>query len=262
MIDKCVLKYFSVRVTDPPFHVIDHWHDYWELVYYNGEGFSVINGVEFHYLPGTYVLIPGNVPHAEKALSHNDLFVLGFELELERSHFPTILFFDDERKTVLHTLETIGEELQKESLYFSERVNLLMRDIILLSLRSCSFKSQKSDQKLEMIVNYIDNYYTSDIDFRALANAMNYSYDYLRHYFKARKKMSLKQYIIFKRMNLAKEKLATGMPVVKVSRLCGYESPAYFSATFRKITGMTPTEYQKITGSLADQGNITYCDTE
>ena len=262
MINKCVLKYYSVRVTDSPFEVMDHWHEYWELVYYDGQGVSSINGVPFNYLPGTYVLIPSKVSHAEKAISHTDLFVLGFELELERNDFPAVLFFDDEQRTVRGLLETIGAEIQAEHPYFSERINLLMREIVLLTLRACASKTKKSDKKLDMVINYIDTYFTSDIDFQALANSMNYSYDHLRHYFKAQKKMSLKQYVISKRIGLAKEKLASGMPVAKVAAFCGFVSPAYFSATFRKITGITPSEYQQSLRSIKDQGGIVYSQTE
>lgn len=262
MINKCVLKYYSVRVTEPPFEVANHRHEYWEMVYYDGNGVSVVNGVPFNYLPGTYVLIPSNVPHAERADSRSDLFVLGFELEVDQSNFPSRLFFDDDKRTIRGILETIGAEIQAELPYFSERINLLMREIVLLALRTCTSKTRKSNKKLDMIVNYIDTYFTSDIDFQALANSMNYSYDHLRHYFKAQKNMSLKQYIIAKRINLAKEKLAAGMPVAKAAALCGFASPAYFSATFRKLTGMTPVEYQRTARSFADQGGIVYCEPE
>ena len=70
VLSKTILKYFSHGASEPPYQMVQHRHEYWELVYYGGLGISTVNGVAFNYLPGSYVVIPRNVPHAEKALSH------------------------------------------------------------------------------------------------------------------------------------------------------------------------------------------------
>ncbi len=263
LINKCVLKYYTNRVTEPPsYNVLTHRHDFWELVYYDGFGTSTINGITLNYLPGTYVIIPRDILHSEVPQSRSELYILGFEAELEIKNFPTILFFDDEKRTIKNTLENIGNEIKMESAYYSERMNLLMRDVLLLSLRSCATRNRKDISKLEMIINYIDTYCTTEIDFKALSNSMNYSYDHLRHYFKSQTGISLKQYAINKRVDIAKEKLATGMPVAKVSDRCGYSSPAYFSAIFRKVTGMTPSEYQSICMTVTSDYEWIPCTSE
>ncbi|HIW73415.1 MAG TPA: hypothetical protein H9684_03760, partial [Firmicutes bacterium] len=100
VISKSILHYFSHGKTEPPYEVAQHRHEYWELVYYGGLGVSTVNGVAFNYMPGSYVVIPHNVPHAEKALSCGDLFCLGFEAELEFTELPTSLFVDDERQSI------------------------------------------------------------------------------------------------------------------------------------------------------------------
>ncbi len=245
VINKCILKYYSSCETEPPYEVASHRHDFWEMVYYGGLGISTVNSVPLNYLPGTYVIIPKDVPHAEKALARGALYTLGFEAELAIDEFPTMLFFDDEQQSIRQTLETIGDEIKMEPAFYSQRISLLMRDVLIRSLRSCATKSKKDDNKLDMIINYIDTYCTMDIDFRDLSNSMNYSYDHLRHYFKTKKGISLKQYVTIKRMDLAKEKLATGMPVARVAERCGFSSAAHFSAMFKKFTGISPSEYQK-----------------
>ena len=113
-----------------------------------------------------------------------------------------------------------------------------------------------------MIISYIDAYCTMNIDFRTLSNSMNYSYDYLRHYFKSKKKMSLKQYVITKRIDLAKEQLTTNMPVSKVAEVCGFASPAYFSAVFRQFTGMTPSQYQEHRQRFPSENHPILCEAE
>ena len=262
VLSKTILKYFSHGASEPPYQMVQHRHEYWELVYYGGLGISTVNGVAFNYLPGSYVVIPRNVPHAEKALSHGDIFCLGFEAELEFSELPTAFFMDDGQQSIRRTLELIESEIKNEPPYYPQRVNLLLRDILLLTLRTCTRKKQKADDKLDIIISYIDAYCTMDIDFRTLSNSMNYSYDYLRHYFKSKKHMSLKQYVIAKRIDLAKEQLTTSMPVSKVAEVCGFASPSYFSAVFRQFTGMTPSQYQELRQRFPDENHTILCDAE
>ena len=196
----------------------------------------------------------------ETSLAEGALYVVGFESDMGKNELPNELFFDDESQPVRKTLEAIGEEVKKEQPYYSERVNLLLRDLLLQTMRKCAPKAKKTDEKLDMLINYIHAYCTMEIDFKALANSLNYSYDYLRHYFKAQKKMSLKQYVTQRRIALAKEYLASDMPIADVAGKCGFYSPAYFSAVFRQYTGITPTQYHDACCHIHNWNDMILCD--
>ena len=146
-------------------------------------------------------------------------------------------------------------EVQTEPAYYTLRINLLLRDILIQTLRKRGMSQNESDSKMTMIVNYLDAYCTTDVDFRALANSLNYSYDYLRHYFKERKHMSLKQYVIQRRIQLAKEYLMSDTPISHIAHNCGFASSAHFTATFRDMTGMTPTQYREKCQNIVSDGN-------
>lgn len=54
------------------------------------------------------------------------------------------------------------------------------------------------------------------------------------------------QYLTKFRVRQASRLLAdTELPVTEVGLSCGFESPSYFSLTFRRLTGMTPREYRR-----------------
>ena len=54
------------------------------------------------------------------------------------------------------------------------------------------------------------------------------------------------QYIIQRKINLAKELLASNeLSIEDISNLCGFSDIYYFSKTFKKVTGQTATEYRK-----------------
>ena len=188
MLPNANLKYFRMEQITLPYDVEKHMHEHWDLVYYGGLGVSAVDGISFSYLSGSYVVIPPWVPHMETSLAEGALYVVGFESDMGKNELPNELFFDDESQLVRKTLEAIGEEVKKEQSYYSERVNLLLRDLLLQTMRKCAPKAKKTDEKLDMLINHIHAYRTMEIDFKALANSLNYSYDYLRHYFKAQKR--------------------------------------------------------------------------
>ena len=260
MLPNAILKYCSNASTAPPYEVERHMHEYWELVYYGGLGFSTVDGIPFNYIPGSYVIIPSKVPHSEKAMAEGTIYCLGFETDLEPETLPNCLFFDDAEHSLQRMLDILVQEVKEEQPYYAERVNLLLRDLLLQTMRKCAPKMKKTDDKLDMIINYIDAYYTMDIDFKMLANSLNYSYDYLRHYFKAHKHISLKQYVIQRRIALAKELLASNTPIASVAQKCGFYSPAYFSAVFRQCAGMTPTQYHDLRHHITNGNETILCD--
>lgn len=244
MASEIVLKYCSSWITAPP-HTVDlHIHKYWELVYYTGIGISTVNEMPFNYIPGSYVIIPPEVSHSEKSLSEGKVYCLGFETSLNLSMLPNTLLFDDEEKSLRKRLDIMMGEVKEEQPFFAERMNVLLHDLLLLTMRKFATKKRKSDRKMNMIINYIDAYYTMDIDFKAMANSLNYSYDYLRHYFKTHTQTSLKQYVIQRRIVLAKKLLIYQKPIAEVAQECGFSTPAHFSEVFRQTTGMTPSEYR------------------
>lgn len=237
------VKYCNRNYTEPPYKVERHIHTYWELVYYGGLGISEVNGISFNYIPGSYVIIPSRVPHSEKALFGGALYVIGFDTEMDDTPLPNQIFFDTQEKSIQMIMDMIVTEVERELPYCSQRVNLLMQDIILQTMRQGSPQTEKTDHKLEMMINYIDAYYTMDINLEMLANSLAYSPDYLRHYFKEKKKISLKQYIINKRIALAKELLTTDLSIIETAKRCGFSSPSYFSTIFRQTVGIVPTQY-------------------
>ena len=63
--------------------------------------------------------------------------------------------------------------------------------------------------------------------------------------------MSLREFAVKEKVERAKMLLAqSAMSVSDISEALGFNSQSYFGSVFRKITGMTPSEFQRIhTGS-------------
>jgi AraC-like DNA-binding protein len=66
------------------------------------------------------------------------------------------------------------------------------------------------------------------------------------HLFKKNIGTSVHQYHLILRMEHAKKNLAAkDFSVAEVASMSGFDDPLYFSRIFKKITGMSPKEFQK-----------------
>src|SRR5690606_15177348 len=66
-----------------------------------------------------------------------------------------------------------------------------------------------------------------------------------RHMFQRHFKMTAKEYISKKRLEYAKDLLIrTEYPINEIAKLSGFNSPAYFTKTFREIHDITPKDFR------------------
>lgn len=83
-----------------------------------------------------------------------------------------------------------------------------------------------------------------------MAEIASYLYlhpNYLTRMFKKETGMTLMDYISKRRIENAKELLGqSGFKVYEVAEHVGYESIAHFNRIFKRETGMSPKEYQKL----------------
>lgn len=97
----------------------------------------------------------------------------------------------------------------------------------------------------EDIAAYIREHYTEELSMQDVARAMNYSDAYFCKLFKQCFKVNFSAWLNEFRVEKAKEQLtATRLSVREVSLACGYADANYFARVFKRVTGMTPSEYR------------------
>lgn len=97
----------------------------------------------------------------------------------------------------------------------------------------------------ESIREYIDNHYMEDISLQTAAGAMNYSDAYFCKIFKQCFNKSFIVYLSEYRIEKAKQLLADVVNNVKdISVKVGYRDSNYFAKVFKRVMGVTPTEYR------------------
>lgn len=97
----------------------------------------------------------------------------------------------------------------------------------------------------EKIEQYICENYIYDISMQDLAHAMNYSEAYFCKLFKQYFGRNFTSYLTEYRVGAAKKLLEDPMVNVKeIGKAVGYGDSNYFAKVFRRVSGMSPTEYR------------------
>ena len=95
------------------------------------------------------------------------------------------------------------------------------------------------------ICDYISWHLTENLKVTQVADYFGYNEKYLTTFFKQRAGISLKQYILQTKMERAKADLNENKePVSRIAYQLGFSDAHNFSNAFRKITGLSPSEYR------------------
>lgn len=94
---------------------------------------------------------------------------------------------------------------------------------------------------------YVDsNFSDPNLTLQKVSDEMGLSPNYFSALFKQNSGSSFINYLTHVRIERAKEYLMSGkFKTYEVAYKCGYENPAYFSTIFKKIVGVSPSDYQK-----------------
>ncbi len=129
----------------------------------------------------------------------------------------------------------------KNSIY---DMNLYLQYIIYLT--KDYLNKTASDQSIaQSMQEYVDLHYAEDISRNTLTDIFYLDPDYASKLFKKETGRSFKNYIIDKRIEVAKNLLTTTeLPINTVADNVGYGNYSYFTRLFKKVTNMTPAEYR------------------
>lgn len=235
-------QFFESRMKG--FIVSPHAHDRYEFIYFlSGSGQLHFDKQTFHFRKNSYFLMHPHTVHDESYDEASDILVCWFDLP------HTFKINSDARQDttldIYRLVEQISKELQKHSHGFSRMVNALIEQITVLVSRVQHPDEQDASHILQTSVEYINEYYMTPIKIENLAKTCGYGCDQYRLLFKRITKMLPKEYILNKRLDLAKDFLIkTELSVSEICFRCGFDYESHFSSFFKKTIGVSPLEYR------------------
>lgn len=107
-------------------------------------------------------------------------------------------------------------------------------------------QQETSESPVEKVKKLIVENLSTELSREELAKQVFMSPDYLTKLFKKETGMSLSDYIIHKRILLARQLLAdTDLSMVEIAQRAGFSYSSYFARIFKKKVGKTPQQYRQ-----------------
>ena len=229
-----------------------HCHSYYEVLFVL-EGSIMLNVEGAHILlernsgiviePLKYHIVTGN------NTSYHRLIIL-----FEQDFVPLQIrqqFADNIRENFVFHSEKLTEIFRKYTMVL-ERKNMvyapLLDAILTEAIYSLAVDKQglsdcpgcKCSEKIKLIISVVDNSLDRDIKLEDIAAQLYMSESSICHLFKQEMNISLKQYILQKKITYAKSLLSQGVSPGDAAVACGYKNYASFYKMYMKITGRSP----------------------
>ena len=153
----------------------------------------------------------------------------------------------DKRKDILNAatelceLSKAPDDYGREMLMKSAFLKLMVY-INRLSFGEAAIMGAISDEKIDKVIEYINENYKRDISIDDIADNFHISRSYLMHRFKDVTGGSVHSFVIQKRLNAALTMLREGTPAMETALVCGFSDYTVFYKSFRKAFGYNPTD--------------------
>jgi AraC-like DNA-binding protein len=253
-------------------------HDFWELVYADKGDLICSSGENEILLKEGEVLFhkPG-ISHALRADGKRapNIFIISFECKNE-----AMRFFEDKRLPVDGSLRRFIFSIIEESkltfdLPFSDpslkKMKLLdspalggqqliknYLELLLINLMRKETEQGRSEavflprEKFDEIISdrvieYMKEHISEKLSVDDVCSILHYNKSYVFRRFKKTTGSSLMAYFTKMKIQKAKEMLReTDLSLSGISDALSFDDPNYFSKTFKKVTGYTPSTYRKM----------------
>lgn len=206
------------------------------------------------------ILMERDAKECENFLSHlHDIFWQNTSLlpnQIKDLYYKLFNTLNNCRQKRLLSADTLSFEKEEnimdtlESCFSYDELHRLLNQKTRLFFQSLSDFSPE-DSTIFKIKEYISKHYAKDtLSIKEISEHVYLSASYVCTYFKAQTGQTLNQYLTEYRMERAMQLLADERcQITEISSRVGYHDDNYFSKSFRKFTGLSPSKYrEKILG--------------
>lgn len=150
---------------------------------------------------------------------------------------------------ILNALDNIQICMSDESPL--SRLKAEYHTLFLISQIAKSRKQNSGFGMMKRITDNMEHSFAAEYDAAAYAAMLNMSVSRFNHLFKESMGQPPYAYYLNLRMDNAASLLEdTDMKIKDIARQCGFEDPLYFTQVFKRMRGMTPSEYRRSNGRL------------
>lgn len=219
-------------------------------------------------------MLPGEVHYLRNGMKHNIIadgnsnfryICIGVIPDIEGSEFGAMIcelqkrdsFFLQDNGDIRILTELLLNEFYMKDDYSKAMVNLYITQILILISRGLDKKGKnvaraheynpKTDYTIYHVLRHIDREYLNIKNVKDIAHSLSYSENYLSHLFKEKMGITIKSYLLKKKLSHAETLLKTSeFTVEAIAEFLGFNSVHSFYQAFVRVNKMSPSEYRKL----------------
>ncbi len=253
-----------------------HLHpDVLELLYIlNGKGQYIVDGKSYPVSRGSLIICNQSILHGEAYTQGqkedtlescccvlNDLQLPGLPPNcLTKTGQRPLLFFDQDRDNIEHIMSTL-HSLSQDLDYYQNVCYFLANSLlntVYLKLNTGEeplFETNGSEENsssrsrrtfVRQVTAYLDEHFMEPLTLEKLGEEFHVSQYHLAHQYKLETGLSPMKYMTHRRIGESQNLLMnTDRKIGEISSAVGFEDNCYFTSTFKKYVGLTPSEYRR-----------------
>lgn len=237
--------YTFVRTRTSGTKIPMHTHKCCEFVYFlSGSGTLEYDDTVFEFSAGSYYYMEPNKLHSEIYHQTGKSLVVWYPFPFELG--LKSIAQNDSILNLYKISEYIRAEHKTQLDNSDTMINALITEIMILLDRQQSLKKHNTEYLIHNAIAYINEYYMTSLKIDDLAAECNYSPGHFRVLFRNITGQNPKDYILNKRIALAKKQLKqTQLSIEKICENCGFNFYSQFMSQFKTKTGYSPSDYRK-----------------
>lgn len=240
------------------------------LYFSSGTGSIIIDGTSHPIAPGTLALINAGFVYRMELESSLEMIALNFDYTFERSDIT--MFFSPypqemaqelrqepiEDCPVLSSplilqgmfhmqnkLEDIIAVFQTQKLYYQVETSCMLKSLLIQLARSTLLSKTKTNQIANQLIYYLQEHYQEDLTSDQIAAEFNYHSYHINRIMRNATGTTVHKYVINYRISVSKNLLSnTNMSIEEIAAEVGFKNTPYFSNSFKKIVGCSPSYYR------------------
>lgn len=199
------------------------------------------------------VYYPPDVSHGEEHLTHGRHFLIEIDfnaLEIVRNYGaqlrePVLLDTDS-----LWLANRMYKEFNEPDEFSPVALESLSTELLIAASRLGTRKAERNPPPwLDHVKEFLSENFSEPPGLNELARAVNVHPTHLARVFRQFEHCTVGDYIRKARINYARQRmLESNDPLVEVALAAGFADQTHFTRSFKRITGMTPTEFRRLIG--------------
>lgn len=247
--------------------IVEHEQICDELTYIiSGSAVVVSNNEQYEISEGELHFIKKGLTHKIIAKDKKPLRYICIGIELDKNYDGNKPFFETDFSGYFFSRDDgnikIFSELLLNEFYSKNEasdimINSLLTQIFITLVRIYKDQRISKGQKREYAYNdskatlhevlrYIDREYMNIKNVRQISQDLSYNNDYISHLFRKKMDMTLKEYLMRKKISHSTQLLLEGnLSIEQISEHLNFSSSHSFYQAFKRITTQSPSEYRK-----------------